>query len=287
MSERYDIAIIGSGAAGLSASLIAKIRNKSFIIFGDKDLTGHLKKAPRIENYLGFPPGSGRELLGHFRDHIEAMDINITEERISNVFKMDDYFEVLGMDNTYEAKSVIVATGVEYTAPIKGEEEFVGKGVGYCTTCDGPLYKGKTVVVVSYLKEGEAEANFINEIAKNVYYVPLYEEEYNLDQGIKIIKDNPLEITGDKRVNKLILKNSSIETDGVFVLKNAIPMAELVPGLEVLNGHIKADINMKTSLEGCFAAGDCVGLPYQDIKAAGQGNVAALSAINYLNSKNE
>ncbi len=70
-------------------------------------------------------------------------------------------------------------------------------------------------------------------------------------------------------------------------MKNAIPMAELVPVLEVLNGHIKADINMKTSLEGCFAAGDCVGLPYQDIKAAGQGNVAALSAISYLNSKNE
>lgn len=282
MSDRFDIAIVGSGPAGLSASLIAKLRNKSFIIFGDKNLSNHLMKAPEINNYLGFPCGSGSDLLTTFREHITKMGIEIIEERVSNVYDMGDFFEVITEANTYEAKSVILATGVEYVAPIKGEKDFIGKGVAYCTTCDGPLYKGKTVSIISYLKEGELEANFISEIANKIYYIPLYKGELNLNKNIEIINDIPIEIIGDKKVTKLALKNSKLDTDGVFIFKNAIPPVQLVPGLEIENGHIKVDINMKTNLDGCFAAGDCVGKPYQNIKAAGQGNIAALSAIEYL-----
>lgn len=285
MSERYDIAIVGSGAAGLSAALIAKIRNKSFIIFGDKELSGHLTKAPRIENYLGFSCGTGKELLENFREHITKMGIEITEERVSNVYQMDGYYTLLTNDKTYEATTIIIASGVEYVEPIKGEEEFVGKGVGYCTTCDGRLYKGKVVSVIGYLKEAEAEANFVSEFADKVYYIPLYKGDYKLNANIEIVKDKPIEIKGEKIVNKLVLENREIITDGVFVLKNAIPPTELVPGLEIENGHIKVDINMKTNLEGCFAAGDCAGKPYKSIKAAGQGDVAGLSAVDYLDQR--
>lgn len=282
MSDRFDIAIIGSGPAGLSAALIAKIRNKSFKIFGDKALSNHMMTAPEVNGYLGFPSGSGKELLDLFKEHINKMGIEITEERVSNVYDMGDYFEILVEDKTYESTTVILATGIEYVDPIKGEREFVGKGVGYCTTCDGPLYKGKTVSIISYLKEGESEANFISEIADKVYYIPLYKEELNLNKNIEVINDTPIEIIGDTKVTKLALEKSQLETDGVFVLKNAIPPTELVPGLEIENGHIKVDINMKTNLKGCFAAGDCAGKPYQDIKSAGQGSTAALSAVDYL-----
>lgn len=285
MSKRYDIAIVGSGAAGLSASLIAKIRNKSFIIFGNKDLTGHLMKAPRIENYLGFHCGAGKELLETFRAHITKMGIEITEERVSNVYQMDGYYTLIVESKTYEATTVILATGVEYVEPIKGEEKFIGKGVGYCTTCDGRLFKGKVVSIISYLEEGELEANFVSEFADKVYYIPLYKGEYKLNANIEVVNDKPVEIQGEKVVNNLVLEKREIPTDGVFVLKNAIPPTELVPGLEIENGHIKVDVSMKTNLEGCFAAGDCAGKPYQNIKAAGQGNVAALSAVDYLSEK--
>lgn len=282
MSERYDIAIVGSGAAGLAAALIAKIRNKSFIIFGEKALSQHLTKAPRIENYLGFLCGSGKELLEGFREHIDKMGIEITEERVSNVFQMDGYYSLITQKNNYEATTVIIASGVQYVEPIKGEEKFVGKGVGYCTTCDGRLFRGKTVSIIGYLKEAEIEANFVSEFADKVYYIPLYKDDYKLNKNIEIIHDKPVEIKGEEVVKKLVLENRELDTDGVFVLKNAIPPTELVPGLEIENGHIKVDINMKTNLEGCFAAGDCVGKPYKSIKAAGQGDTAGLSAADYL-----
>ena len=264
MSKRYDIAIVGSGAAGLAAALIAKIRNKSFIIFGEKALSQHLTKAPRIENYLGFLCGSGKELLEGF------------------VFQMDGYYSLITQKNNYEATTVIIASGVQYVEPIKGEEKFVGKGVGYCTTCDGRLFRGKTVSIIGYLKEAEIEANFVSEFADKVYYIPLYKDDYKLNKNIEIIHDKPVEIKGEEVVKKLVLENRELDTDGVFVLKNAIPPTELVPGLEIENSHIKVDINMKTNLEGCFAAGDCVGKPYKSIKAAGQGDTAGLSAADYL-----
>ena len=149
MSERYDIAIIGSGPAGLSAALNAKIRNKSFIIFGSKTLSPKVEKAPKINNYLGFPNSNGMKLGEAFKEHIDAMGIEITEERVNSVYSMEDYFNIMVNDKMYESKTVIVATGVEFSRPLEGEVEFLGKGVGYCATCDAPLYKGKTVVIVA------------------------------------------------------------------------------------------------------------------------------------------
>ena len=173
MSERYDIAIIGSGPAGLSAALNAKIRNKSFILFGSKSLSSKIQKAPKINNYLGFPGSSGDKLGKAFKEHIEAMDIEITEERVNNVYAMGDYFALMVNEKMYESKTVILATGVEFSKPVKGELEYLGKGVGYCATCDAPLYKGKTVCIVSSNAEGESEADFVSELASKVYYIPL------------------------------------------------------------------------------------------------------------------
>ena len=267
MSERYDIAIIGSGPAGLSAALNAKIRNKSFILFGSKSLSSKVQKAPKINNYLGFPGSSGDKLGKAFKEHIEAMDIEITEERVNNVYAMGDYFALMVNEKMYESKTVILATGVEFSKPVKGELEYLGKGVGYCATCDAPLYKGKTVCIVSSNAEGESEADFVSELASKVYYIPLYKGEYSLKDNIEVVKDVPQEVKGDKKVSSLLLKNREIETDGVFFLKDAIMPSQLVPGLKEENGHIEVDRLMRTNIKGLFACRDCVPKPYQYIKA--------------------
>ena len=282
MSERYDIAIVGSGPAGLSAALNAKIRNKKFIIFGNKNLTNKLVKAPKINNYLGFYGITGEGVKERFQEHLQAMDIEITEERINSIYAMGKYFALMANDKTFQAKSVILATGIEYTRPIKGEEEYLGKGVGYCATCDAPLYKGKVVTIIGHNKEAEEEANYVSELAGEVYYVPMYKGNYNLRNNIKVVEDKPQEIVGELKVNKLILKNTEIETDAVFLLKDSISPGQLVPGLKIEENHIFVDRLMKTNIPGCFAAGDCVGKPYQYIKSAGEGNIAALSAVQYL-----
>ena len=285
MQERYDIAIIGTGPAGLSAALNAKIRNKSFILFGTRNLSSKVQRAPKINNYLGFPNSTGSKLGEAFREHISSMGIEITEERINNVYSMGEYFTLMANDKMYEAKSIILATGVEFSKPLKGELEFLGKGVGYCATCDAPLYKEKTVTIIGYNKEAEEEANFVSELASKVYYIPRYKGEFDLNSEIEVINDIPVEIQGDSKVTKLVTKNGEIETDGIFVLRDSISPGQLVPGLKITDDHIEVDRLMKTNIEGCFAAGDCTGRPYQYMKAAGEGNVAALSAVAYLDSK--
>lgn len=145
-----------------------------------------------------------------------------------------------------------------------------------------PLYKDKVVTIIAYNKHEEAEANFIGTIASKVYYVPMYKQEIEVDSSIEIINDIPVEIVGDSSVKKLILKNSEIETDGVFILRDSISPGQLVPGLKIENNHVEVDRTMKTNIEGCYAAGDIVGTPYQYIKAAGEGNIAALSAVSYI-----
>lgn len=282
MVERYDIAIIGTGPAGLEAAINAKIRNKNIILFGNEQLSPKLVKAPKVNNFLGFYNITGNELKNHFEAHIAAMKISIVSERINNVYAMGDYFALMVNEKMYEAKAIILATGIEYTKPLKGEEKFLGKGVGYCATCDAPLYKGKTVVIVGYNKESEEEANYVSELTSKTYYIPMYRGEYNLNPNVEIIKHKPLEIVGEDRVTKIILDQGEITTEGVFMLRDSLSPSQLVPGLDIEEGHIKVDRSMKTNIEGCYAAGDCTGKPYQYMKAAGEGLVATSSAVSYL-----
>ena len=289
MNERYDIAIIGSGVAGASAALNARIRNKSFLLFGNKDFSNKLIKASRINNYLGFSNISGVDLKNQFEKHLTDMDISILEEKVTMIMPMGDYFSILSKagteDRMYEAKSVILAMGVNFGKPLPGEEAYLGKGVGYCATCDAPLYRGKTVTIVAYSKKDEEEAEYVASLAQKVYYVPMYKEEVSLPEHIEVINDTPVAIKGNENVQALELKTQTIQTDGIFLLRESTPPSQLLMGLEMDGNHIKVDRTMTTNLPGCFAAGDIVGTPYQYIKAAGEGNIAALSAVSYLSSK--
>ena len=277
---RYDIAIVGDGPAGLAASINAKIRNKNIILFGSG--SDKLAKAPSIDNYLGIYDVSGAQLKDKFIHHITEMGIEITYERVNNVYSMGDYFALAVGDKTYEATTVIIATGVQYGKMIKGEEEYLGKGVGYCATCDAGLYRDKVVAIIGYNHEGEEDANFLSEIASKVYYIPMYNLENKLDSSIEIINDKPVEIQGEKLVNKLILKERELDVDGVFIMKDSVSPSYMVPGLDVEGPHIKTDREMRTNIDGLYAAGDCAGKPYQYLKSAGQGQMAVSSAISQL-----
>lgn len=284
MNKRCDIAIVGSGPAGLSAAINARIRNKNIIVFGSKDLSNKVAKAPKINNYLGLPNITGEQLKESFIKHIEAMNIDITVERINNIYAMGEYFALMANEKTYEATSVILATGVEFTKPLPGELEYLGRGVGYCATCDAPLYKGKVVTVIGYNKESIEETNFIGEIVGKVYFIPMYKGEYKLNTNIEIIKSVPKEIKGTDKVNKLILNDTEISTDAIFILKDSISPSQLVPGLEMDEMHIKVNRKMETNLQGLYACGDITGKPYQYIKAAGEGQMAALNAVSFIDN---
>ncbi len=281
LKSRYQLAIVGCGPAGMSAALNAKIRNKDFILLGSDFCSPKLAKAPQIDNYLGFHEIKGEDLRQNFLNHVKAMGIEIIPWKVLNIYPGPP-FTLVGNNESFEADAVILATGVSPTKLLPGETELLGRGVGYCATCDGPLYKGKKVAIVSYSHEGEAEANFMAEICAEVYYLPFYKEVGQLDSRIIQKKARVKEISGTQKVEKLVLDNEEISVDGVFVLRESLPAEQIVPGLEMDKGAIKVNRELETGIPGLFAAGDCSGQPYQLNKAVGEGGTAALSAIKYL-----
>ena len=284
--ERYDIAIIGTGPGGLEAAITAKIRNKNILLIGNKNLSLKVEKAHTIKNYLGIPDAAGEDLTVRFKKHLADMEIEITEDKISSVYAMGDYFALQGADVMYEAETVILATGVVLGKPYPGENEYLGKGVSYCATCDAPLYRGKTAAVLGFSPKEEAEAAFLGEVCEKVYYFPQYKEPVELSKdNIEICMDKPKEIKGEMTVNTLVTEGGEVSVDGVFILRESVAPSQLVPGLETEDNHVKVNRKLETSIPGCFACGDITGTPYQYIKAAGEGNVAALSAVAYLDEK--
>ncbi|WP_105301460.1 NAD(P)/FAD-dependent oxidoreductase [Anaerococcus marasmi] len=280
---RYDLAIIGAGPAGLSAALNAKIRNKSVIIFG-KD-SPKLTKTESIKNYLGFRDIRGSELNKRFKDSLKDYEINFSNDRIQTVYAMGDYHALmLKSGEMVESTAVIVATGMDQTKDLAGEEEFFAKGVSYCATCDAALYKGKEVVLIGYNEESVEEANFTAEIVDKLSFVNMYKDDIDLDPSINLIEGEvPLGFTGDDRAKVLEFKSGKkIEADGFFIIKDSSKAQRLVPSLKMKDNHIDVDSNMATNIAGLFAAGDVTGSPYQIMKAVGQGQIASLEAVRYI-----
>ncbi len=281
--KRLDCAIIGAGPAGLEAAVNLKIREKSFALFGKRTLSDKISLAPVVENYLGLPGVTGRELAAFMSRHVAGMDIEIVEKHISMVYGMGGYFSLATSDETFEAGTVILATGAFSTSHIKGEPEFLGRGVSYCATCDAPLYRGKTVAVLAYSEDAALETEFLAGVAGKVYYIPGGKNTAKTSHpAIEAISGKALEILGGNRVNALRLDSQGLRVDGVFILRDTVAPASLVPGLELIDGFIKVDAMMRTNITGLFAAGDCTGKPHQYMRAAGQGQVAALAAVEYM-----
>lgn len=286
--ERYDIAIIGTGPAGLEAAVTAKVRNKNILLLGSKLLSNKMQVVDHpIKNYLGLPEITGKEMAAAFQKQLDILGIEVTEKKVTTVYAMGDYYSLQLSDGEYvEATAVILAIGVVAGKPYPGEDSYLGRGVSYCATCDAPLYKGKTVAVVGGSEEEEAEADFLGEVCEKVYYFPLYKEEPHFTHdNLIVVREKPAEIRGAMKVKELVTDQNSYAVDGVFILRAAQFPGQLVPGLAIDGNAVKVDLQMKTNLPGLFAAGDIAGQPYQYIKAAGQGNVAALSAVSYIDEK--
>ena len=280
---RYDTIVLGTGPAGLSAAITLKLRNKSVLVIGNTDVSEKVYKAQEINNYLGIPGIKGDQLAKIFLGHAKSLDIEMVNNHVYAVYAMGRHFSVQSAENeAYEAKTVVVATGVSFGKAYPGELEFLGRGVSYCATCDAPLYRDKRVVIIGASANEEAEADFMSEICSEVIYIPLYKDTVNVSKKVNVVYDTPVEITGQLKADRLILKNRELQADGFFILRESVPPAQLIPGLRMNGNHIGVDSGMRTNIAGCFACGDVVGTPYQYIKAAGEGNVAAISVIEYL-----
>ncbi len=278
----YGCAIIGSGAAGVSAALTLKALNVSFIWFGSRALSQKIRSAENIANYPGLANVSGAEMSRAFSAQIDGAEIQITEKTVTGIYPSVGKYTLLCGDELFEAKTVILATGVEAVKPIRGELEFLGRGVSYCATCDGALYRGKEIAVLCTQKELEREVRFLASLARKVYLIPLYKNVEITEPNVETVKGMPLEIQGKERAERLVFRDSALEIDGVFLLKAAAPPSAMFSGLETEGGHIRVNRDMQTNMKGIFAAGDCTGKPYQYAKAAGEGNVAAHSVYHFL-----
>lgn len=281
--ERVDIAIIGSGPAGISAALNAQIRHKSFYLFGDVNLSSKVQRSECISNYPAFTEISGAELNQHFCRQLSDSDIRVTEKRITGIYKMKDYFALLAGQEEFDADAVILATGVESVRPLAGERELLGRGVSYCATCDGNLYKGRKIAVICDNPSMEEEVTYLADLAEKVYYFPDFQGSTLKADHVEKPASKVTEILGEESVSGVKCRDGSeIMVDGVFFLKQSVSPAVLLQGLQMDEGHVMVNRKMETNIEGCFAAGDCTGTPYQITKAAGEGNVAAHSAFQYL-----
>ena len=278
----FDAAIIGTGPAGISAALTLKAMKKSFILFGSGQLSGKIRAAEKIRNYPGLSMVSGQQMQESFLAQLAEMAIPITEKTVTGIYNMGTHYGLLCNQEMFEAKTVLLCTGVEAVKPIPGELEYVGRGVSYCATCDGFLYKGKTIAVLCTDKELEHEVAYLADMAEKVLLIPLYKNVAVKAENVEILRGMPTAITGSMKAEAIQFADASYAVDGIFMLKQAVTPSVLLFGLECKDGHIVVDRTCATNLPGCFAAGDCTGKPYQYVKAAGEGNVAAHSVIRYL-----
>ncbi|MGM9636515.1 MAG: NAD(P)/FAD-dependent oxidoreductase [Eubacteriales bacterium] len=279
----YDTAIIGTGPAGLSAALNLKIHEKSFLWIGSRNLSDKITKAERISNYPGLINLSGKEMNEIFRQQVDTMGIEITEQMVNSVMPFGDHYALMAGSEFYEARTVILTTGIASVGTLPGESEYVGKGVSYCATCDGNLYRGKTVAIVCNAARFEHEVSYLSDLAAKVYYFPLYKNVTVSAGNLEIMNRKAVGIFGEKRVDGIKLSGGdTISVDGVFCLRDSVALSTLLPKMATENGHIVVDRSMATNLPGVFAAGDCTGRPYQYAKSVGEGNVAAHSVIEYL-----
>lgn len=280
--DEYDVVVVGGGIAGYTAALALNNIERKFIWIGSSLFGEKMPAAKWVVNYPGFM-GSGKELAALLQEQMRAVGVSFTRGRIDGIFAGEDKFTLTSGEKQYIAQSVILATGVR-TKTIPGEEELLGKGVSYCAVCDGRLYKDKEIAVVLSSPEFEAETTYLAGIAKKVYAFPLYPDARFGASNVVKVEDVPIAVKGETHVTAVVCKEKEYPVDGVFMLREAVPLKAICGGLQTEGGYVKVAHDMSTNIKGLFAAGDVTGVPHQFVKAAGEGLVAAVSAQKYLNS---
>lgn len=291
----FDVVIIGGGPAGLTAGIYASRRSLKALILS-RDLGGQASKTYSIENYPGVPNISGLELTKTMKAQAESFGAEFKYEEVKKIKKLKTKFSIQTLNNTYQSRSIILAFGKQpRELKIKGEEEFKGRGVSYCATCDAPLFRNKTIVIVGGGNSAIDAAILTSKIAKKVYLVHrsrFSAEQILIDKVLKlknvetIVPDKLVEIKGDKIVKSIVLESGrEILTDGVMVEIGYVVDRSLIKDFidTTQNNQISASNLQESSLEGVFAAGDLTTTPYKQIViAAGEGAKAALSCYDYI-----
>ena len=280
-----DIAIIGIGPAGLSAAVTGAQLGKDVMVIGMGVDNTLLYKAEKVDDYLGLPERSGRELLEEFVEHAVKKDVKMKKGRVSQIMPVDDYFMVNVDGELINAKTVVLATGIARSACIKGEERFLGAGVSYCASCDAMLYMDKTVVMVSETPSDTEDMALLSDLCKKVYYLPLYEYQGTPAHNVTILSGTPEEVFGNGYVAGIKISGKEIKCDGVFFIKNVQPPGSVVYNLGTIGNVVSVNKNMETNIPGLFAAGDCTGAPFKIAKAVGEGLVAAERAAKTIRRK--
>jgi thioredoxin reductase (NADPH) len=301
--NEYDIIIIGAGPGGLTAGIYAGRQGTKNLII-DRDLAGGIgREVPLMENYPGFDNISGLELVERMKAQaIKNCELKEMEEVVEITKTDEEYrFTVKTNKDTYKSKTIILATGSSHRPlDVKGEDEFKGKGVSYCATCDGFFFAGRDVIMIGGGNSALQEALYLKNLGANVTVVHRRDEfraQKRLQDQIKeaeiptILNATVEEIKGDMLVESVILKDtqtgelSELPTNGVFVSVGYIPHTELAKQLDVNldeSGHILIDKKQKTNVDYVYAIGDvCIGLK-QWVVACGEGAVAATSAFEDL-----
>lgn len=262
-----DILVIGGGPAGLSAAVNARARGRSVLVVSNPLEENPLWPAERVDNYPGLPGVSGADLLRDLRRHAERSGAEfLTGRALSSVQMGDAWYVSVGTD-MYNAKAVILAVGVARGKKFPGEAEFLGRGVSYCATCDGMLYRGKDVAVLGYSDSARQEAEFLERIGCRVTYFD---------------RPRTCEIRGGDKVRSVTCDGRTADVECVFILRPALAPTDLFPGLETEQGYVAVNRRMATNLPGLFAAGDCTGGPLQVAKAVGEGLIAGQSAAAHV-----
>jgi len=298
----YDLIIIGGGPAGISAGIYAA-RKKIKTLLITKEWGGQMLKAPDIQNWPGEKSISGVDLMKKMVEHLKKFEIEIKENKeVIDLEKKDKNFSVRDNDQQYEAKTVIIATGkIPRTLNIPGEEEFKGRGVSICSTCDAPLFKNKEVAVVGGGNVGFDTALDLSKYAKKIYILefselmrgdPATKEKLEKTKKVEFHTNVAVkEIKGSKFVEEVVYedrktsKDHELKVQGVFIAIGMVAKAEFAGDLVELNeiGEIKVDRNNNTKTLGLFAAGDITDVKYEQIViAASEGAKSALAVVDYL-----
>jgi thioredoxin-disulfide reductase len=300
----FDTIIIGQGPAGMSAGIYTARREMKTLIIG-KDLGGQMAKTMVIENWPGVETGDGISLSEKLKEQTKSFGVQFETDDIESIEKDGDNFKLKSKTKEYFTKSVILAFGLEKRKMgIEGEEDFENKGISYCVTCDGPLFKGKNVAVVGGGNSGAEAVEFLAKICPKVYWIELMKEmraENILTNRIKkmdnveIMKQTrPTKLSGEMMLEKIKVETQNgekeLDVKGLIVEIGHIAKTKWLEGVVDLDemGQIKVNEDCKTSTDGIFAAGDVTNTKYKQIAvASGMGAIAGLEAYSYIQKKQE
>ncbi|MBY9006271.1 MAG: FAD-dependent oxidoreductase [Candidatus Lokiarchaeota archaeon] len=296
----YDMIIIGTGPSGLGCAIYAARFAMDILVIGNI-YGGLITTTHIVENYPGIPSTTGPNLMEDFRDHLNSLNIPYLIDEIRSVKKENDWFELRSFFNTFKAKTICIATGSDHKKlNILGENEFGGRGVSYCATCDGPFFKDKIVAVIGGSDSAAKEALYLTQHAKKVYIIyrkdeiraePINKQRVLENEKIEIIYNTNLkEIKGDEKVNSIIFENGKeFNVNGVFIEIGSIPNSKLAKQIGVTTNkkdEILINKRSETNIPGVFAAGDVADAYFkQAITGVAEGVIAAYSAFDFLNKK--